>query len=86
MRPDASSVLRTLLLPRELLKKRGSSVAVRFGPHVRIEQTAGNTSASHRCVVRQVRGEPCDLPIDGSERDAQHGLGRGGRSRALAIE
>jgi putative hemolysin len=46
------SGLRTLLLLRELLKKRGSSVAVRFGPHVRLDQIAGDASAT-TAVVRQ---------------------------------
>ncbi len=46
------SVLRTLLLPRELLKKRDSSVAVRFGPHVQLDQLAGSASAT-TAIVRQ---------------------------------
>ncbi len=44
--------LRTLLLPRELLKKRGSSVALRFGPPVRLEHVAGDASAA-TAMVRQ---------------------------------
>ena len=44
--------LRTLLLPRELLKKRGSSVTLRFGQSVQLEDVAGDASAV-TAVVRQ---------------------------------
>ena len=44
--------LRTLLLPRELLKKRGSSVTLRFGQSVQLEDVAGDASAA-TAVVRQ---------------------------------
>ena len=46
--------LRTLLLPRELLKKRGSTVALRFGPPVQIEQAAGGAAAVTAVVRRAV--------------------------------
>ncbi len=44
--------LRTLLLPRELLKKRGSTVVLRFGRPVQLEHAAGDASAA-TAMVRQ---------------------------------
>lgn len=46
--------LRTLLLPRELLKKRGSRLALRFGKPVTLERATGDavvaTAAVRQCV------------------------------------
>jgi putative hemolysin len=47
-------LLRTLLLPRELLKKRGSTLAVRFGPAIHVDQLAGGTPAATAVVRRSV--------------------------------
>jgi putative hemolysin len=46
--------LRTLLLPRELLKKRGSTVALRFGRPIQLEDIAGGASAATAVVRRSV--------------------------------
>jgi putative hemolysin len=45
-------VLRTLLLPRELLKQRGSTVALRFGPPIQVDQIA-ESAATATAIVRQ---------------------------------
>jgi putative hemolysin len=47
-------LLRTLLLPRELLKKRGSTLAVRFGPAIHVDRLAGGTPAATAVVRRAV--------------------------------
>jgi putative hemolysin len=46
--------LRTLLLPRELLRKRGSTVDLRFGPPVQLERVAGDASAATAAVRQSV--------------------------------
>ncbi len=48
------SALRTVLLPRELLKKRGTTVALRFGSPIRLEQIGGCPSAATATVRRAV--------------------------------
>ena len=47
-------LLRTLLLPRELLKKRGSRIALRFGSPIRVQQIAGSAAAATAIVRRAV--------------------------------
>ena len=54
-------LLRTLLLPRELLKKRGSTLAVRFGPAIHVDQLAGGTPAA-TAVVRGSVESLADVP------------------------
>jgi len=81
--------LRTILLPRELLKKRGSTIAVHFGAHLSpadLPQDAAGATARVRAAVDQLAATVRLKPDAAYEKAVAADVSDFSRARAIASE